>query len=205
VRAILSNVFIVMRVGLGVVIKIDFFHLRFLVVDDNIHMRKIVRALLNGFGARDVIEAEDGATGLEAFQNNAPDIVILDWMMPIVDGIELTMLIRNPKSSVNPYVPIIMLTAHSDKRRVLQARDCGVTEFLCKPISAKALHQRILNMIVNPRPFIKTKSYFGPDRRRFVSPSHRSIERREGKIEHQKIETKDLLSRFGKTKEAINR
>jgi len=63
-------------------------------------------------------------------------------------------------------VPIIMLTGHSEKRRVIEARDTGVTEFLAKPISAKALYQRVLNVVANPRPFIKTKTYFGPCRRR---------------------------------------
>ena len=64
-----------------------------------------------------------------------------------------------------------MLTGHSEKKRVTAARDAGVTEFLAKPISAKALYQRIVNVVANPRPFIKTKTYFGPDRRRNVNPT----------------------------------
>jgi DNA-binding response OmpR family regulator len=63
-----------------------------------------------------------------------------------------------------------MLTGHSEKKRVIAARDAGVTEFLAKPISAKGLYQRILNVVANPRPFIKTKTYFGPDRRRNTNP-----------------------------------
>ena len=62
-----------------------------------------------------------------------------------------------------------MLTGHTEKARVTAARDAGITEFLAKPISAKALYQRIVNVVANPRPFIKTKTYFGPDRRRNVS------------------------------------
>ncbi len=181
-------------------IKIDFFRLRFLVVDDNLFMRKIVRAVLSGFGARDIMEAEDGATGLEVFQSHGADIVILDWMMPIIDGLELTALIRNPISSLDPYVPIIMLSAFSDRERVLQARDCGVTEFLCKPVSAKALHERILNLVVNPRPFIKTPKYFGPDRRRFNLPVRTGVERRDGKIAHEKIDAENPLMRIGRRK-----
>ena len=89
--------------------------------------------------------------------------------MPIFDGLELAQMIRQPESKGNPYAPIIMLTGHSEKRRVTVARDAGVTEFLAKPISAKGLYQRILNVVANPRPFIKTKTYFGPDRRRNTS------------------------------------
>lgn len=159
-------------------IRVDFTKLRILVVDDNAHMRRIVRTLLHGFGSREVYEAEDGAAGLEMFTTHQPDIIIVDWSMPIFDGVELTNLIRKPDSGVNPYVPIIMLTGHSEKSRVLRARDAGVTEFLCKPISAKALHQRLLNCVLNPRPFIKTRDYFGPDRRRSVSSSYAGPERR---------------------------
>ena len=98
--------------------------------------------------------------------------------MPIFDGLELTQMIRQPGANANPYVPIIMLTGHSEKKRVVTARDAGVTEFLAKPISAKALYQRILNVVANPRPFIKTKTYFGPDRRRNVNPNYVGPERR---------------------------
>ena len=161
-------------------VRIDFNRLRFLVIDDNAHMRRILRTLLHGFGARDVYEAEDGAAGLEAFTHYMPDIVITDWAMPIFDGLELAQMIRQPESKGNPFAPIIMLTGHSEKRRVTYARDAGVTEFLAKPISAKGLYQRILNVVANPRPFIQTKSYFGPDRRRNVNPAYTGPERRKG-------------------------
>jgi two-component system, chemotaxis family, chemotaxis protein CheY len=163
---------------------IDFNKLRFLICDDNAHMRRILRTLLHSFGAREVNEAEDGATALEMFIHYVPDIVICDWAMPIFDGIELTQMIRQPNGSGNPYVPIILLTGHCDKRRVMTARDAGVTEFLAKPISAKALYQRILNVVVSPRPFIRTKTYFGPDRRRNTSNAYIGPERRSnGKAE----------------------
>jgi two-component system, chemotaxis family, chemotaxis protein CheY len=161
-------------------IRVDFNKLRFLVIDDNVHMRRIVRTLLHGFGARDVYEAEDGAAGLEAFTSYGPDIVVTDWAMPIFDGLELTQMIRQPGANANPYVPIIMLTGHSEKKRVTAARDAGITEFMAKPISAKSLYQRILNVVANPRPFIKTKTYFGPDRRRTVNSSYTGPERRKG-------------------------
>ncbi len=154
--------------------RIDFNKLRFLIADDNPHMRRILRTLLHSFGAREVYEAEDGATALEMFSHSAPDIVICDWAMPIFDGLELTQIIRNP------FVPIIMLTGHSEKRRVMVARDAGVTEFLAKPISAKALYQRIISVVAHPRPFIRTKNYFGPDRRRNTANTYIGPERRTG-------------------------
>jgi len=100
--------------------------------------------------------------------------------MPIFDGLELAQMIRQPGANANPFVPIIMLTGHSEKKRVVSARDAGITEFMAKPISAKALYQRILNVVANPRPFIKTKNYFGPDRRRNVTANYVGPERRKG-------------------------
>ena len=161
-------------------IRLDFHTLRFMVIDDNAHKRRIVRTLMHGFSAREVYAAEDGATGLEAFTHHMPDIVITDWAMPIFDGLELTQMIRQPGANSNPFVPIIMLSGHSEKKRVVAARDAGVTEFLAKPLSAKALYQRILNVVANPRPFIKTKTYFGPDRRRNVNNNYAGPERRKG-------------------------
>src|SRR5206468_2520147 len=109
------------RFGPGSMFRIDFNKLRFLVCDDNPHMRRILRTLLHSFGAREVYEAEDGATALEMYSHYVPDIVITDWAMPIFDGLELAQMIRQPESKGNPYAPIIMLTGHSEKRRVTVA------------------------------------------------------------------------------------
>ena len=161
-------------------VRIDFNRLRFLVIDDNPHMRRIVRTLLLGLGTRDVFEADDGATGLDAFTHNVPDIVLIDWSMPVFDGLELTRMIRETEGTSNPFVPIIMITGHSEKTRVTAARDAGITEFLAKPISAKALYHRIVSVVAHPRPFIKTSAYFGPDRRRNTNPNYSGPERRRG-------------------------
>jgi two-component system, chemotaxis family, chemotaxis protein CheY len=160
--------------------RIDFTKLRFIVIDDNTFMRRMFKALLHGFGAKEVIEADDGAAGLEAFMNYQPDVVILDWEMPILDGLEVTRLIRQPTTSVNPFAPIIMVTGHSEKRRVMMARDAGVNEFLAKPISSKALYDRVLAVVAAPRPYIKTRTYFGPDRRRGASNTYSGPDRRKG-------------------------
>ena len=177
-------------------ISIDFSRLRFLVVDDNAHMRRIIRTLLHGFGVRDVHEAEDGAAGLDAVNGYAPDVIITDWAMPVFDGLELTQMIRQQQDGKgNPYVGIIMLTGHSERKRVMAARDAGVTEFLAKPISAKGLYHRIVNVVANPRPFVKTKTYFGPDRRRAGNPNYTGPERRKGG-KSELIKQTSLSSKF---------
>ncbi len=99
--------------------------------------------------------------------------------MKPLDGIDFVKLVRTARDSPNPYVPIIMLSGYTEYRRVVEARDAGVNEFLAKPISAKALYQRFAAIIDNPRPFIRTESYFGPDRRRQnMGPPRGSAERR---------------------------
>ncbi len=63
-------------------------------------------------------------------------------------------------------VPVIMMTGHSERHRIEEARDAGITEFLAKPISARSVLERMIEVIEHPRPFVRTKSYFGPCRRR---------------------------------------
>jgi CheY-like chemotaxis protein len=176
-------------------LRIDFNKLRFLSCDDNAHMRRILRTLLHSFGAREVYEAEEGASALEMYGHYAPDIIITDWAMPIFDGLELAQMIRQPDSKGNPFAPIIMLTGHSEKRRVTMARDAGITEFLAKPISAKALYNRILNVVAHPRPFIRTKTYFGPDRRRNILNPYAGPERRSSVAAVQTVAQPSLLDK----------
>lgn len=129
-------------------------------------MRAIASAVLQSAGIRKVREAADGAAALEILREHAIDLAIVDFNMFPLDGVEFTRLVRNSPDSANPYLPIIMMTGHSEKSRVYEARDAGVTEFVVKPITAKAILDRIQAVIFKPRPFVKTDGYFGPDRRR---------------------------------------
>ncbi|MBN9063281.1 MAG: two-component system response regulator [Rhizobiales bacterium 65-9] len=177
--------------------RVDISRLRFLIIDDNTYVRRIIRVLLHGFGAREVLEAEDGPAGLESFNLFNPDIVIVDWEMPILDGIEVVRMLRDANSSRNAFVPIIMCTAHSEMVRVVQARDAGITEFLAKPISAKSLYQRIVNAVVNPRTFVRTANYFGPDRRRATLPDYSGQERRKDILAAREAAQRDAANTEG--------
>lgn len=137
-----------------------------LVVDDNAHMRAIIVAILRGIGISRIKEAADGADALEAMRTVTPDLVFLDLNMAQIDGLEFTKMIRTAEDSPSPYVPIIMVTGHSDISKIIAARDVGVNEILTKPISAHSLLERINAVINNPRPFVTTPNYTGPCRRR---------------------------------------
>lgn len=143
-----------------------FDRLRILVVEDNAPMLEICKALLFTFGVGEVLSARNGTEGFEIFRKENPDIVIADWMMHPTDGISLTRRIRNDPISPNHYVPVILMTGFSERKRVVQARDSGVTEFLVKPFTARDLYKRIAQIIERPRQFVRSEDFFGPDRRR---------------------------------------
>ena len=95
-----------------------------------------------------------------------PDIVVLDWVMDGMSGIDLVKMIRTHPHSPNPFVPVIMLTGHTQADRVETARDAGINEFLAKPVSVNGMMSRLVSVIEQPRPFVRTSLYFGPCRRR---------------------------------------
>ena len=151
--------------------NIDCSNLTFLIVDDNVHMRRIIRALVHSFGSRHILEAEDGAAGLEAFAIHAPHLVITDWRMPILDGIELTRMIRLGHAKSSPVTPIIMVSGYSEQRTVLDASNAGVSDFLLKPISSKRLHQGITKALSpKPKPAPPTEPPFGALERKAPRP-----------------------------------
>jgi two-component system chemotaxis response regulator CheY len=141
-------------------------HLRALVVEDNAHMRILLRSLLHAFGIRQVYECDEGDDAFSELCARKPDFVLTDLSMTPMDGIEFTRRIRTHPSSPNMYVPIIMVTGHTERLRVEAARDAGVTELLAKPITAANLMSRLTEIVERPRPFVKCDTYFGPDRRR---------------------------------------
>lgn len=154
-------------------------NVKFLVVEDNKFMQTVVRRVLGSLGAAEVQECSDGADALKILKTFSADIIIADWAMNPIDGIELTMMIRNAPDSANPYVPIIMLTAYSEMNRIVEARDSGVNEFVIKPISVNTLFSRIQAVVERPRPFIRIKDFFGPDRRRKDMPFNHPEQRQQ--------------------------
>jgi CheY-like chemotaxis protein len=125
-------------------------------------MRKVVRTLLMSIGIRTVYEAPDGPSGLEAIRNNTPDVVIVDWQMPGLDGASFVRMVRSPETFPFPDIPIIMLTGHGERSRVVEAIQIGVNEFLLKPVSSKALQSRMVSVLTKPRRVVKAGGYYGP-------------------------------------------
>jgi two-component system chemotaxis response regulator CheY len=146
--------------------RYDFSALNVLVVEDNKNMQKLLRTILNALGIRNVAEASTGDQAFEELLHFEADIVISDWNMQPMNGLEFARKVRLDERSPNPYVPIIMITGHTETNKVIEARDAGINMFLAKPVSVKALSERLTALIENRLRFIRTPSYFGPDRRR---------------------------------------
>jgi len=141
-----------------------------LVVDDNAPMRQLIRALARAGGIVNSTEADTAAQAMDILRAMPVDLVIVDWKMRPIDGLSFTRMVRWNNDSPNPYVPILMLTAHTEASRVAAARDAGVTGFLKKPISTRLLFDRIGNALTDPRPFVRAETFFGPDRRHAQAP-----------------------------------
>ena len=140
--------------------------LNILIVDDNAFMRKVTRMMLMNLGAKSVIEAADGLAALEAIRNRDPDIMLIDWDMPVLNGIEVLRIVRSPGVFPRPNLPAIMLTSRAQRAQVAEAMRAGVHEFLVKPTSPKALRDRLTSIVVNPRPMVKIGKYYVPRPRR---------------------------------------
>ena len=143
--------------------------IKVLIVDDEYYTRKVIRTLLLAMGCTKLHEATDGASGLDAIRALGPDIVLLDWEMPGIDGAAFVRRVRSPGTFPLPHVPIIMLTGHGERSRVLEAVRLGVHEFLLKPVSSAALQARMLSVLTKPRSMVKRGDYYGPEPRKLAS------------------------------------
>jgi len=143
--------------------------LKVLIVDDEPAMRKVTRALLQTIGVRNIHEANDGKSGLDAICMRAPDLVLLDWEMPSPNGPEFMRTVRSPGKFPLPDVPIIMLTGYSERSRVVEAVRLGVNEYLLKPVSSSALLARVVSILARPRRMIKQGEYYGPEPRKLAT------------------------------------
>ncbi len=162
----------------------DLTELTALVVDDNRHVLELIGGILESFGLKGVHKAASVESALAQLKNHSVDLIITDWAMEPLDGIELVRKIRRDGTICDPKVPIIMLTGHTEMERVIKARDAGVTDFLAKPITPKAIYDRIVSLIEKPatdsliekpatvplieKPatFVRAEGYVVPDRRR---------------------------------------
>lgn len=153
--------------------------LSFLLIDNDENMRRMVLDVLRSFGVSNSREATNGDEAIRILETFMPDVVVCEWELPVLNGIEFTRQLRRDVKSPHRMVAVIFVTAHTQLWQVTEARDAGINEFLAKPISARSLYARICAVIERPRPFIEADNFVGPDRRRRHDPYKVALARRE--------------------------
>lgn len=149
-----------------------------LVLDDARTMRLLLKSVLHSLGVKTIYEAADAVEAIEIIKGAKPDIGIFDYRLDDLDGLELTAIVRRGGDSPNPFLPIILCTAHADLSVLKRAIDAGVDEVLVKPLSAVDIIRKIGAVIYARRSFVQTANYFGPCRRRRNDPDYRGPWRR---------------------------
>src|SRR5665213_259018 len=130
-----------------------------LIVDDVRATRAILKSILRTLGIYQVIEAGDGGAALDLLATNRVDLVITDICMKPMDGNEFIRRLRQPTNSFNPYVPVLMVSAHTEESRIKHALQGGVTGFLMKPVTPIALEAKLNAVLSAPCRPVSTELY----------------------------------------------
>lgn len=137
-----------------------------LIADSNQYMRRLTRTLLTNAGIKQIYEAADGPAALDVIRTNGPDVMLLDWDLPVLDGPKMMRIVRAPDTFLQSGLPVIMLTDCALASRVQAALRLGVHGLLVKPISSKMLEERLTDIVLNPRPMVQIGKYYVPQPRR---------------------------------------
>jgi CheY-like chemotaxis protein len=157
----------------------NFGSMNVLVVDHNKHMLTVVQTILQGFGVRNIRSALDAGEAFECLRSFAADLIVCEYLLTPVTGLEFVHMVRTAKDSRDPLIPMLMLTSHSEYDNVVAARDAGITEFVAKPVSPTVLYKHVIAIIEHPRQFVRSKKFFGPDRRRLTNGDFEGSDRRD--------------------------
>lgn len=144
----------------------DFEKLDILVVADPLPLKMLIMPVLDEIGVRNIVSAVNVREGFNLFRRHAPTLVIVDWDMTQSTGVDLIRMIRRDATSPNQKAPAILLANHETaEKRVTPARDLGANGFLIKPFTAADLRKQIASALNDPREFIVSQQFVGPNRR----------------------------------------
>ncbi len=160
------------------IIKPNFRNVSILLADADTFLSQVIMQYLRAMGFHNIKHVKTGADAMRILRTQPISFLITEWDMKGSSGIELVRYLRLSNDSPNRSLPIIMLTGRGEQRDVEYARDIGITEFVVKPFTARALFGRIEQIIEQPRSFVIANSYVGPERRRRGNPPPGVGERR---------------------------
>jgi two-component system chemotaxis response regulator CheY len=135
-----------------------------LVIDDNVGMRSIMTAVLRALGFTAIRLADDAIEAQKLIPQVKPDLIITDLKMPVLDGVTFVRNLRADESNPFSEVPIIVSTGHTEEKHVRACIAAGVDQFLAKPITGRALAERISRALSPDREFVRVRGYNGPRR-----------------------------------------
>jgi two-component system chemotaxis response regulator CheY len=116
---------------------------KILIVDDSSTMRRIIINTLSRIGYTDVVEGENGKSGLEKLGQGGVEMIITDWNMPEMDGLEFVKTVRGS----NPSIPILMVTTNAAKEDIVEALQAGVNNYVVKPFTPDTLKEKIESLL----------------------------------------------------------
>jgi len=154
--------------------------LAILVADPNPYLRRVIHGMLRGFGANKVFDVENSLTLFQALSGQKIDILLCDTRLPPHGGLKLTRTIRRNDQNQNRTIPILLMSSDTSETTIKQARDAGANMVVAKPMSPNSLYDRLSWIAFNPRPFVDTATYFGPDRRFKIEGYPGGVGRRKG-------------------------
>jgi CheY-like chemotaxis protein len=144
----------------------DFSNLTVFVVYDSPFTQRLVGGMLRAMDIHRVRAFKSMTDAIAGSRHLPPDIMIIDYMLDGRDDLDAVKLVRSDKDERIAFMPVIVLTAYTEKWRVTAARDSGANEIVALPVSVRRLYRAIEEIVERPRPFVRTKDFFGPDRRR---------------------------------------
>jgi len=116
-------------------------NMRVLIVDDFATMRRILKNILKQIGFKNISEADNGKTALKELKNEQFDLVLCDWNMPEMPGIELLKQVRSDEQLKG--IPFVMVTAEAKKENILEAVKAGVSSYIVKPFTAETINEKL--------------------------------------------------------------
>jgi len=154
--------------------------LTFLIADENAYFASICNSILRSFGATKVLEARDAGEALKTLTQHKVDLLLCDSKLPPEGGLKFTHSVRWDKESEFRTIPILIMTNDTRSNAISQARDSGANMLVVKPMSPTSLYDRLLWVAFNPRKFVDSPNYFGPDRRFKIEGFPNGVGRRKG-------------------------
>lgn len=133
-----------------------------LLVDGNTYLRRLTRSMLLNAGARLIHEAGDGVEALDSIRRIGPDVMLINWHLPALDGFEVVRIVRSPDDFPKPDLPIIMMTEVGSVSRITTALHIGVHEILVKPFAPRTLERQLQSVLMSPRPMVRSEGRYFP-------------------------------------------